>query len=1081
LCLLVFLFHLPALSAPSTSLRLATRWSGVVAPLELSRAQRAWLARHPHVRVGVLKDAGGPLDIVDAAGNYRGVSAEYLAIVAKALNVDIELSVFSDRSALVSALKAGSVDMAGAVQRSDDEKGLVYSSTYFSDRAVIATRVDDPGFSIAPWSNDHVLAFVDGTVSEAALKRAYPAMRLLALPTLSATLYAVAFGQAQAGLGSAAAVNYVIDQHQLLNVSVTDVAPLVAGAFRFAAATHNAALIAMVSAVLANVADSEKEAIRALWVGSDARYTLGGDPQLDARERAWIAGNKQVRYAVRQEYSPFVMGKGDGTAAGFGVDLLRLIGQKTGLEFVPVPVDPSDPRAARASADLIIAASPSDPALSQWVLSEPYSDTPEVIVARKTRRYHDLLSLSGKTVVIGPERWASRGALERTGARFVEASTVWDAADRLLFGTADAWVTNITTANYITQFQDELAVVGATGEPEHRVAFAVNPDRLILVGILNKALASMSVSRMRSVRDKWLFSRQVRTPWDKRRPQVLAFVFIALLLIGMFFVWNHLLRREIRRRRQVESDLAAAIEIAEEANNAKSRFLATMSHEIRTPMNAVLGVLELIRESDCAGDSRAAAVDAAYDSAQALLALIEDILDLSKIESGKLELVPVPTDCGALFRSVANVFEGLARQRQLRFLVDIRNTHQVGALVDPIRLRQILSNLLSNAVKFTEQGEISLRAEIEPLVEDHVAVTLRVSDTGIGISADEQAKLFQPFVQADRTIGTRFGGSGLGLAICRRLVDLMGGTLSLTSRVGAGTSVEVGLRACSAKLEAAPPMESVALLRGRFEGRVALIVDDHAANLLVLARQLEFLGFRVTCTADGTDALKRILSTPFDLVITDLFMAGMTGYELARAVRANASPPGGRIALVGCTANAQPETVERALAAGMDQCLTKPLSIAALFKCVAALLESPQASGGTAPSQGKPATAIVTAEVAPTAWIDRAVVKQIVADDAQLEMRLFETVVATNRETLATLRSATERNDREAFRAACHHLCGGLRFIGAHAVVRECERAERQAMEGSAPLRLLLEQMEPLLGAVEDALVDRLSEFGPPS
>ncbi|KVA43477.1 histidine kinase [Burkholderia cepacia] len=1058
-------------AAQTTSIRLVTRWTGGVSKLKLSAVQHAWLAAHQGaVRVGVLRDEVVPLDIVDAAGNYEGISAEYLGILGMALKVRFEIVAFRDRAALMDALAAGTVDLVTGAQRASGRADVIFSKPYFGNRAVIATRIDDPGFSIRPSTDGRVLAYVQGTVAKSKLQKSYPDMRLLAVPSLSAALYAVAFGQAEACVGNSAALNDLIEWHQVLNVSVTDVARFAAEDFRFATSTQNQPLMQMVESMLTRIRDGDRDVILALWEGFGTHYTFGSDVSLSKAEREWIARHPVIKYAALQDFSPFIMANEDGTAMGLAVDLLNVIGKQTGLRFEPAAVDVASVRGS--AADLIVAASPSDPTLANWIFTSRYSDTPETIVARTERSFDGMDALRGKRVVVGPSLWTDRAALNKAGATILTANSVWSASDLLTTRVADAWITNATTANYITQFDDRLAIVGATGNAATQIAFAVRPENAMLANILNNGLAAISASRMHGLRDRWQFSRQVRTSWDRQRLRILTIVLGTLLMIVLFLVWNYLLRKEIHLRKRAEGDLAAAIEVAEDASRAKSTFLATMSHEIRTPMNAVLGVLELLKQSRGTIESQSASIDAAYDSAHALLSLIEDILDLSKIESGKLELTPEPIDCDSLVRSVANVFEGLARQRHLLFSVNIDNPCRLGATIDPIRLRQILSNLLSNAVKFTHTGGVSLEAMLRADAQDQVHIELRIKDTGIGIAAGEQEKLFQPFVQADRTIGAKFGGSGLGLAICRRLVELMGGALTLKSTPGVGTTVEVRLSAPAAALINASDLRlgPIDVWRGKFRSYSALVVDDHPANRLVQSLQLQYLGFTVTSVQDGIEALDRMASTPFDVVITDFFMPGMTGYELAHQIRARDAASGHRVVLIGCTANAQQETQRRGLNAGMDFCVTKPLGLAALASRLSDWLCERETDMQARPPFASPSTDMPSEE-----WIDPAAVGRIVAGDAKLEANLLDTLVATNRDTLSKMRRMVANDDRAGFCAASHRIRSGIRLIGARMVVRACEYAERQATQTDVPLRELLPTIEADLGRLDEILTRRLN------
>lgn len=1085
ICVVASALCLPEEAWPAPAIQMVSHWHDEVPALQLSSTQREWLGRHHDVlRVGVVAEAG-PLDMIDGAGNYEGISAEYLGVVEAALHARIEVAAFTDRHALVEALQQGRIDIATAAQRSRDGLHLIYSEPYFGNKFVVATRVDNPNYSIRADDGDHVLAYEKGSVSEALLARTYPGMRLLALPSLPAALDAVAFGQAHACVGNASAINNLIEQRQLLNVNVTDFASIRVDEFRFASARGNDTLVQLLNRALSGVSSEVRAVIRTRWQGLGSHYAFKSTLVLTAAERAWIVQHPVIKYPVTRNNPPFVIDNEDGTVMGFGVDLLDLIATQTGLRFQPVPAD-TDADATRASrhdTTMLIASVPGDAAPRGWQWSQPYSSTPEVIVARPGREYRDLASLRAVKVALSPYGTKRHMAVEGVGASVVDAQDIWSAASLVATGKADALVTNLATANYIisTQFRSSLAIVGRTGMPNAGVAFAVGPDEATLVSILDKGLAAVPLTHMDQLRGRWQFSRHALTAWDRRRPQILMLVLAAISLAVLFFVWNYALRRQIKRRKAAEADMRVAMRAAEDANRAKSTFLATMSHEIRTPMNAVLGVLELLRETRGKTDPQSESIDAAHDSARALLSLIEDILDLSKIESGKLELSAEPTDCDALVRSVATVFGGLARQKHLSFSVRVDGPQRLGALVDPVRLRQILSNLLSNAVKFTEVGQVSLTAEIrqDAQEQEYVRLDIRVSDTGIGISPEDQAKLFQPFAQADATIAVRFGGSGLGLSICRRLVELMGGTLTLTSTPGVGTTIDITLRVPHVILGYAEDseVEPVGALHGAFASRSALVVDDHPANRFVLSRQLEYLGFGVACAAGAREAIEQWSSGRFDVVITDCFMPDMTGYEFTREIRAlEAASGSARTIVIGCTANVQPETSRAGLDAGMDWCVTKPLGLAILANRLAALLgQSGRVASVTSPSpqplllaqEEQPIDARATIE----GWIDSSAIERIVGHDAASELKLLSMVATANRDDLDVLRQAVADDDHSRFGAALHHLRGGIRLIGASVLEDACREAEQRAHEG-VPLQAL---SSSIVAEIErlDAMLDR--------
>jgi PAS domain S-box-containing protein len=394
---------------------------------------------------------------------------------------------------------------------------------------------------------------------------------------------------------------------------------------------------------------------------------------------------------------------------------------------------------------------------------------------------------------------------------------------------------------------------------------------------------------------------------------------------------------DVTERREVERALAQARDAAETANRAKSAFLANTSHEIRTPLNGLLGLTRLARQGGIAEAQRQVYLAQIADSAETLSAIISDILDLSKVEAGKLEIESSEFDLHELLQSMHRAYAALSQPRGLSLSLHIEASVPVRVRGDAMRLRQILGNYLSNALKFTERGGLTLNARTGS--DDRLR--FEVGDTGPGIDVATQARLFQPFTQADDSITRRFGGTGLGLSICRELAQLMGGEVGLASRLGVGSTffVELPLPAVAPVPESAHAQKPEA--SRVLDGAHMLLVEDNPVNMMVAQAMLEQWGVRVEVAADGQAALDAVAlaarrGDDFDAVLMDVQMPGMSGYEATKILRrqyaADALP------VIAVTAAALVSEREQALSYGMNEFLTKPIDgarlHAALVRCL---------------------------------------------------------------------------------------------------------------------------------------------------
>lgn len=498
------------------------------------------------------------------------------------------------------------------------------------------------------------------------------------------------------------------------------------------------------------------------------------------------------------------------------------------------------------------------------------------------------------------------------------------------------------------------------------------------------------------------------------------------------------LRRHSREQEALAHRLSEAQQAAEAGSRAKSAFLANMSHELRTPMHGLLGMLSLLK-GEPLSKTQQEQLHAANDSAKHLLSLLDDILDLSKMEAGALSIHPEPLRLSRLLHELEELLrpQALAKGLTLNLRLDPELPAWVQA--DPTRLRQILLNLLSNAIKFTEAGRVSL--SVRRLGAPEAGVCFEISDTGIGMTPETLARLFQRFSQGDDSSSRRFGGTGLGLEISRSLARAMGGDIEVESSAGRGSQfrVRLPLPACEAGPEAELPLRLAASARAEHSLRV-LVSEDHPTNRSFLEAALQRLGHRAVFCHNGQQALERLQTEDFDLVLLDLHTPVMDGFEACRRMR---QLPGakGRIKILALSADAFEASRRQALEAGMDAFLSKPIGIDALGEQLARHVSAAPRPDG-----------LPRAALPPQGNFDEALFMELRRNLPMSKVReLYRSFIASLDESRAALDAALATTDIEGIKNTAHALKGASSSLGLLAVsdaARQLEASARQHADG---------------------------------
>ncbi len=531
----------------------------------------------------------------------------------------------------------------------------------------------------------------------------------------------------------------------------------------------------------------------------------------------------------------------------------------------------------------------------------------------------------------------------------------------------------------------------------------------------------------------------------------------------------------------LEKELTQREAEARAASAAKSIFLASMSHELRTPLIGVTGMLEILTQSELDTQQRHT-VSVIRESSQSLLQIIGDILDFSKIEAGMLELSPHTFSARALVDSVSQIFRSACSAKGLNFLIAVDPDIAPAHVADALRIRQVLNNLMSNAVKFTERGAITLRLRRVAALDGHEALAFEVQDTGIGVSPENQAKLFEAFTQAESSTTRRFGGTGLGLVISKHMAELMGGSLTMQSNTWSGTTMTLTLdlfvgRVEDIKLEEVlsdvPTRPAPSIEAAVQEHSLILMAEDHPINRLVLTQQVNRAGYALEVAEDGQEAFEKWQSGRYAVILTDLHMPRMDGYELTQAVRDwERTHELLRTPILALTANAMDGEAEHCFDLGMDDYLIKPVTILLLASKLHEWMPHVKLGEAVvAPVASLTSLTTITPSATTTTFapgVDSKILLDLCGGDPAEAQAILNDFIASTKADLVVLQDAFIQKDKAFVMRQAHRIKGSAAMIGARDLADCAKNLEATAKRESAEWETLQEQCTAIHEALKD-------------
>ena len=1017
------------------------------ADLGLTDAEKAWLVEHREIRLGV-DPAYPPFDFIAEDGTHSGMAADYVKLIGERLGLTMKLVPDLSWSQVLAGAKAKNIDILPAVTADPQrETYLNFTRPHITHPTIIITRDDFPFISGLQDLGDRPFAMVKGYATTAQVKGDFPDLVPHEVETPLAALQAVSNGRADGTAMNLGVASYLIRKHNLSNLKLAAPTDVVDSGLAIGVRKDWPELVTIIDKVLATLTADEINAIQNRWVA--VQYEPGVDLTLVLQIGGGVAvvvllvilWNRRLRREVEERRKV--------------EDAQRTILEAISLPIVVVRQDNGEIRYINEAA----AAGRAHEAMIG-------SDARDLYLVPSDRRAF-LKTMEGQGKVDAFEVQFRDSDTESIWALMSSRGIVFEGHSSFLTTWTDITANKRAEAalqeserRFASMLNDSPFGVILVRQPGRRLVFAnkrfyemfgVDEEGLKDFGpakyFANPADLDMVTERLRKdrqIRDVELLFKRVdgKEFWASASYMMLDYMDEPANL-GWYY--------DVTDRKRAEEILRTAKEEAEAADQSKSDFIAVVSHEVRTPMNGVLGMARLMLET-ALNEEQQDYAQTIVDSGEALLTILNDLLDISKLEAGKLEMEARPFVPRRLFEDTVNVMRSRAREKGLSLHCAVDHGVPEALIGDANRLRQIALNLLSNAIKFTDRGGVTVVIDGYADASGRFALTLSVTDTGVGIPSDEADQLFTPYVQATVDIARRYGGTGLGLSICRQLAELMGGAITLDSTIGRGSTFTL---AVTLDVTDAAPVEARDLdLATQSEAEESagpvlriLLVEDNLINQKVALGMLGKLGHDIVVAENGRESLDRMDDDgPFDIILMDRHMPVMDGIEATVRIRAmddrRAETP-----IVALTAAVTQREIQTCLDAGMNGVVTKPIDSSELQTVInqvtATRTDSTRPTRAAATVVSPPDAVPAGQEIDEEPVLDPATLDRLRADYGDdIVAEFAEDFRGIGRDGVDAFQRAAEAGDLEPMTRHAHDLKGSAATLGLTRFAALCRSIE---------------------------------------
>lgn len=847
---------------------------------DLTPVEKQWLRQNKNYLFHTINMK--QLSEISFNGESSGFLVDYLHLINQKLNSNFQLAILEQEEMKIEFANNSKISILGKTKDKISRNLFNFTQTILKIPNAFYSRKDEEKIIEIENLNGRKLGVFDPLPNMAHTTnfdyiKQYSKIDLFSYKTMLDQVKALESGEIDFIYGNQFSIQKNINENLIIGVVVNKVDVNQSIKISIAVDKKEPVLLSVLNKAISNISKQDKAILYNKWLASSesAKQIFN----FSKAELNWINNHPTVLYSD-VSWMPYIS-VDDGNVKGIAKDYLDLVSKETGINFQFVPSENWQTLIKElkdGNITLSLAAGKTEQREKFADFSEPFITSPMGIITSKRFSYvEDLKQLEGLTVAI-PRNLFFTDMLVKDYPKInlVYTDTFAQAFTLVAKEKADAYVGNLAVAAFYLR-KSELANLQIAGTVDHQFAihFMIRKSNPELISIFNKVLARVSNTQRREINNRW-FSISFQSGVD---PKIIwQIVITAVLILFVVLYWVGRLKKEIDLRKLTELSLKSARVDAERANHAKSEFLANMSHEIRTPMNAVIGFTQLLLETKLT-EKQQTYLDSIKVGGTGLLHIINDVLDLSKIEAGKLSIEYASVDLHKLLEEIDQTFERSMKDKGLSFSINIANDVPKYLVLDENRVRQVLLNLIGNAQKFTEQGsvEVTVSRKNESTEMVKIQLTVQIKDTGIGIEIESMDRIFRNFEQHKKFNTQKYGGTGLGLAISRKLAEKMNGRLTATSNIDKGSTFTLQLN--DVAIASSVSKRATTCQDYQFEAAVIMVVDDVDTNRMVVCKYLEPYPFELIEARNGVEAVSLALKVKPDLILMDLRMPEMDGYQ----------------------------------------------------------------------------------------------------------------------------------------------------------------------------------------------------------